>query len=47
MGKMTMEEIMATPGLDNLYIMTCGTIAPNPAELVSTKCQRELYQRGA
>jgi tyrosine-protein kinase Etk/Wzc len=36
MGKMTMEEIMATPGLDNLYIMTCGTIAPNPAELVSS-----------
>ena len=36
MGKMTMEEIMATPGFDNLYIMTCGTIAPNPAELVST-----------
>jgi len=36
MGKMTMEEVMATPGFDNLFIMTCGTIAPNPAELVST-----------
>lgn len=42
MGKMTMEEIMATPGLDNLYIMTCGTIAPNPSELVSTKINTDV-----
>jgi capsular exopolysaccharide synthesis family protein len=42
MGKMTMDEIMVTPGLDNLYIMTCGTIAPNPAELVSTKINTDV-----
>ncbi len=36
-GKMTMDEIMVTPGLDNLSIMTCGTVAPNPSELVSTR----------
>ena len=42
MGKMTMEEIMVTPGLDNLYIMTCGTIAPNPSELVSTKINTDV-----
>jgi capsular exopolysaccharide synthesis family protein len=42
MGKMTMEELMVTPGLDNLYIMTCGTIAPNPSELVSTKINTDV-----
>ncbi len=47
MGKMTMEELMVTPGLDNLSFMTCGTIAPNPAELVSTKINRDVHQRGA
>jgi succinoglycan biosynthesis transport protein ExoP len=44
MGKMTMEEIMVNPGLDNLHIMTCGTIAPNPAELVSTKINAEVIR---
>lgn len=43
-GKMTMDEIMLTPGLDNLSIMTCGTIAPNPAELVSTKAVADVLQ---
>ena len=42
MGKMTMEEIMVSPGLDNLYIMTCGTIAPNPSELVSTQINADV-----
>ena len=41
-GKMTMDELMVTPGLDNLYIMTCGTIAPNPSELVSTRINTEV-----
>jgi capsular exopolysaccharide synthesis family protein len=42
MGKMTAEEVMTTPGLDNLYIMTCGTIAPNPSELVNTKVNSDI-----
>jgi succinoglycan biosynthesis transport protein ExoP len=41
-GKMTMDELMVTPGLDNLYIMTCGTIAPNPSELVSTRINTDV-----
>jgi len=41
-GKMTMDELMVTPGLDNLYIMTCGTIAPNPSELVSTQINTDV-----
>ncbi len=44
MGRMTMEEIMVTPGLDNLYIMTCGTIAPNPAELISTRVNADFIK---
>ena len=41
-GKMTVDELMVTPGLDNLYIMTCGTIAPNPSELVSTRINTDV-----
>jgi len=43
-GKMTMDEIMMTPGLDNLSVMTCGTIAPNPSELVSTKAVSDFLE---
>jgi hypothetical protein len=41
---MTMDEIMMTPGLDNLSVMTCGTIAPNPSELVSTKAVSDFLE---
>lgn len=37
MGKMSMDDIMETPGIDNLHIITSGTIPPNPAELVNSK----------
>ena len=36
MGKMTMDEIMMTPGMDNLHIITSGNIPPNPAELIES-----------
>jgi len=42
MGKMNVEEVTQTPGLDNLYLMTSGTKAPNPAELISSKTVTEL-----
>lgn len=44
MGQMTMADLMMTPGLDNLFILTCGTISPNPAELVATKVTRDIIQ---
>ncbi|HLA28898.1 MAG TPA: AAA family ATPase [Syntrophales bacterium] len=44
MGKMTMEEVIVNPGLDNLYIITCGTIAPNPAELVSSRINADFIK---
>ncbi|MBW2065055.1 MAG: polysaccharide biosynthesis tyrosine autokinase, partial [Deltaproteobacteria bacterium] len=36
MGKMSLDEVMLTPGLDNLSIITSGTIPPNPAELMES-----------
>ncbi len=37
MGKMSMDEIMLTPGIDNLHIITCGTIPSNPGELMQSE----------
>ncbi len=37
MGKMNIDKIMLTPGIDNLHIITCGTIPLNPAELMQSK----------
>jgi capsular exopolysaccharide synthesis family protein len=35
-GKLEMGDLMKTPGIDNLYIITCGSIPPNPSELLSS-----------
>ncbi|MBW1997410.1 MAG: polysaccharide biosynthesis tyrosine autokinase [Deltaproteobacteria bacterium] len=37
MGKMSLDEVMLTPGLDNLNIITSGNIPPNPAELMESR----------
>jgi len=37
MGKISMDDVMMTPGLDNLNIITSGTIPPNPAELIESE----------
>lgn len=37
MGRIRMDDIMKTPGLENLHIITCGGIPPNPAELLGSK----------
>ncbi|NNG06884.1 MAG: AAA family ATPase, partial [Desulfobacteraceae bacterium] len=37
MGQMSPDEVMMTPGLDNLHIITSGAIPPNPAELMDSK----------
>jgi capsular exopolysaccharide synthesis family protein len=44
MGKMSMDDIMKTPGIDNLSIITSGTISPNPAELVHSKSISEFIK---
>ncbi|MFH1674142.1 MAG: polysaccharide biosynthesis tyrosine autokinase [Pseudomonadota bacterium] len=37
LGEMDVEEVMLTPGLDNLHIIPCGHVPPNPAELLNSK----------
>lgn len=36
-GRLSMEEVLSSPGLDNLNIITSGTIPPNPGELIDSK----------
>ena len=42
MGKMTMDVVMMTPGLDNLNIITSGPIPPNPSVLIESKRMKEF-----
>jgi capsular exopolysaccharide synthesis family protein len=45
MGKMPVEEFLATPGMDNLNIMTCGKIPPNPSEISNSRQMSELINQ--
>lgn len=36
-GEMGLSDIILTPGIDNLHIITCGTIPPNPSELLNSE----------
>lgn len=48
LGGLEYEQILKTPGIENLHIMTCGERTPNPAELLSfsetDKLIKELKQ---
>ncbi|MEW6669453.1 MAG: SPOR domain-containing protein [Thermodesulfobacteriota bacterium] len=44
MGKMALEEVMMTPGLDNLHIITSGSIPPNPTVLLDSGHLKEFTQ---
>jgi len=37
MGKLNIDEVLETPGMDNLHIIPSGTIPPNPAEMINSK----------
>ncbi len=41
-GSIGMSDIILEPGIDNLHLMTCGTIPPNPSELLSSENTDEL-----
>lgn len=43
-GGLGMEDIMMTPGLDNLNIITSGTIPPNPSEITDTRRMSEFIE---
>jgi tyrosine-protein kinase Etk/Wzc len=42
-GKATLEEIIYPSGLDNLSYMPCGTIPPNPAEILQSQKFKEFF----
>jgi capsular exopolysaccharide synthesis family protein len=44
MGKMSWDEIMMTPGLDNLHVITSGTVPPNPTDLIDSKRLEEFIE---
>jgi tyrosine-protein kinase Etk/Wzc len=37
MGTFELDEILQTPGMDNLHIITCGSVPPNPSELLMSE----------
>ena len=43
-GAMALDEIILTPGLDNLHIITSGAIPPNPAELIDSRRLRDFVE---
>jgi succinoglycan biosynthesis transport protein ExoP len=43
-GKMSLEEVLLTPGLDNLHLIPAGSIPPNPAELMESKRLKEFVE---
>ena len=43
-GKMSLDEVLLTPGLDNLHLIVAGSIPPNPAELVESKRLKEFME---
>ncbi len=44
MGRFEMEDIMASPGLDNLHIIESGAIPANPSELLSTPAMAQFLR---
>lgn len=44
LGDFEMEDILRTPGLDNLNIVTAGTRPPNPTEILSSVRFREFLK---
>ncbi|MBN2255467.1 MAG: AAA family ATPase, partial [Deltaproteobacteria bacterium] len=47
MGKMSVDDVMITPGMDNLSILTSGTLPPNPSELVSVDAINQILTEAA
>ncbi|MBN1832870.1 MAG: polysaccharide biosynthesis tyrosine autokinase, partial [Deltaproteobacteria bacterium] len=44
MGKMSQTQVMTTPGLDNVHIITSGPKPPNPAELLESKALNDFLE---
>jgi capsular exopolysaccharide synthesis family protein len=44
LGDFEMDDILKTPGLDNLHILTAGTRPPNPTEILSSHRFRDFLK---
>jgi capsular exopolysaccharide synthesis family protein len=44
-GDMKIDDIMRTPGLDNLNIMPSGTISPNPSEVLNSQRMEDFISQ--
>ncbi|MEE9125687.1 MAG: AAA family ATPase, partial [Planctomycetota bacterium] len=44
LGDLGMEVVFLTPGLDNLYVMSCGKASLNPAEILSSEATAGIFQ---
>jgi len=44
LGKLDMDTLVRTPGLENLSFITSGTIPPNPAELLGSEPMRSFIE---
>jgi len=44
LGGFKIDDILKTPGLDNLHIITAGTKPPNPTEILNSSRFRELLK---
>ena len=45
LGKMTVEEISLTPGMDNVSIVPCGPVPPNPAEVIDSPRMKDFVNQ--
>jgi len=41
-GEMNIDDVMSTPGLDNLHLITAGSMYSNPSELIESKLLGEF-----
>lgn len=44
-GELGIDDVMATPGLDNLHFVTAGTMYSNPSELIESKLLSEFVEQ--
>ena len=44
LGDFAIEDILMTPGMDNLHVMTAGITPPNPTEILSSERFRQFLQ---
>ncbi len=45
LGKCSFEDIINPTVIDNLYVVTCGPLPPNPSEILSSNKMKEFIQR--